>query len=204
VDPEPLLALLRAHYAAAPGGVDAPEDDRREVERRGGEGAQAYGELSEASTRQLLAWLAPGPADVLFDLGSGVGKVVLLAACLTRVGAAVGVELSAHHHAVAEGARAALAARAPEVAARARLVRGDLRHVDLSGATIVHACATCFPDPVRAHVARAALAAPRLRALLMTRPPPPPWDARLEERGRVRVTTSWSQSERVIVYGRRG
>lgn len=203
-----VLDLLRALYDAAPSGLDAPEDDRREVERRAGEGAQAYGELSEGSALRLLRWLAPGEGDVLYDLGAGTGKLVLTAACATRAGRVVGVELSRHHHAVAAGVLEALLARArPEEAAalraRVSLVRADLREVDLSDATIVYACSTCFPDDVRAALAAEALAAPRLRALVTTRALPSPWDERFEELGRVRVRTSWSDSERVLVYRRR-
>jgi hypothetical protein len=203
-----VLDLLRDLYDAAPSGLDAPEDDRREVERRGGEGAQAYGELSPESALRLLRWLAPGEADVLYDLGAGVGKLVLQAACATRVGRAVGVELSRHHHAVATGVLDALVARVgphEAVALRARVsfVRGDLREVDLADATIVYACSTCFPDDVRAALAEQALAAPRLRALVSTRALPAPWDERFETIGRVRVRTSWSESEHVLVYRRR-
>lgn len=199
-----MLDLLRDLYDAAPSGLDAPEDDRREVERRGGEGAQAYGELSAESALRLLRWLAPGEDDVLYDLGAGVGKLVLQAACATRVGRAVGVELSRHHHAVATGVLDALLARVgPELGARVSFVRGDLREVDLADATIVYACSTCFPDEVRAALAAKALAAPRLRALVSTRALPPPWEERFELLGRVRVRTSWSDSEHVLVYRRR-
>lgn len=204
-----LLDRLRALYAAAPSGFDAPLDDRRAVERVAGEGAQAYGELREGEALRLLRWARPGPEDVLFDLGSGVGKLVLLAACATPVGRAVGVELSGHHHAVATGVLADLLAGLPPGPAgalrdRVQLVRDDLRRVDLTAATIVYACSNCFPDEVRAALAAKAHAAPGLRALLTTRELPAPWGGeRFEELGRVRVLTTWSESERVIVYRRR-
>lgn len=201
-----MLDLLRALYDEAPSGLDAPEHDRLEVERRAGEGAQAYGELSEASALSLLRWLAPGEDDVLYDLGAGTGKLVLLAACATRVGRAVGVELSRHHHGVARRVFEALLARAgnaAELRARASFVRADLRDVDVSDATIIYACSTCFPDEVRAALAEKALAAPRLRALVSTRELPAPWRQRFETIGRVRVRTSWSDSEHVLVYRRR-
>ncbi|MCO5168596.1 MAG: class I SAM-dependent methyltransferase [Planctomycetes bacterium] len=204
-----MLELLRELYAQAPSGFDAPLDDRLAVERAAGEGAQAYGELREGEALRLLRWLRLGPQDALFDLGAGTGKLVLWAAATTRVGLAVGVELSRHHHEVARGVLERLlaalpAAEAAGLRARVRLVQGDLRAVDLTPATVVYACANCFPDAVRAHVAEQAHAAPRLRALLTTRPPPSPWPERLEELGRARVLTTWSESERVFVYVRRG
>lgn len=191
-----LLTRLRDLYARAPGGVDAPYEDALEVERRAGDGAQAYGELTEESLLRVLAWLSPREDDVLYDLGSGVGKVVLYAAAATPVGRAVGVELSRHHHGVATGVLAQL----PELAPRVTFVRGDLREVDLADATIVYALSTCFPDPVRAALAERAHAAPRLRALVSARGLPPPWHRRFEERGVMRVETSWSKRERLFVY----
>lgn len=203
-----MLSRLRELYAAAPSGFDAPVDDRLAVERAAGEGAQAYGELREAEALRLLRWLRLGPDDALFDLGAGTGKLVLWAAATTPVGLAVGVELSTHHHAVAQGVLEGLLAGLPPgdaaaLRARVRLVRGDLRAVDLTPATVVYACSNCFPDAVRAHLAARAHAAPRLRALLTTRALPSPWQERFEEVGRARVLTTWSESERVIVYVRR-
>lgn len=204
-----LIQRLRSLYAAAPSGFDAPLDDRHAVERRAGEGAQAYGELRDDEALRWMRWARLGPEDVLFDLGAGVGKLVLLAACATRVGRAVGVELSAHHHGVATGVLRRLLAGLPpaeaeRLRARAAFVRGDLRQVDLAAATVVFACSNCFPDEVRAALAAKAHAAPRLRALLTTRELPAPWAGeRFEELGRGRVRTSWSESERVIVYVKR-
>lgn len=191
-----LLDRLRALYAAAPGGVDAPLDDRLDVERRGGEGCAAYGELNEASMLRLLRWLAPTPEDALYDLGCGVGKLALTAAAATPIGRVVGVELSRHHHRVASD----VLARLPELHGRVTLVQGDLRAVDLSAATIVYALATCFPDGVRAHIAEASLRARGLRALVTTRGMPDAWAARFEGVGHIKVVTTWSSSERLLVY----
>ncbi|MBX3470230.1 MAG: hypothetical protein KF878_25435 [Planctomycetes bacterium] len=145
-----MLTRLRELYAAAPSGFDAPVDDRLAVERAAGEGAQAYGELREAEALRLLRWLRLGPDDALFDLGAGTGKLVLWAAATTPVGLAVGVELSTHHHAVAQGVLGGLLAGLPPgdaaaLRSRVRLVRGDLRAVDLTPATVVYACSNCFP-----------------------------------------------------------
>jgi SAM-dependent methyltransferase len=196
IDP---LARLRAIYATAPGGIDAPYDDRLDVERRGGEGCAAYGELSEASTLRLMRWLAPTPDDALYDLGCGIGKLALIAAASTPIGRVVGVELSRHHHRVASDALS----RLPELHGRVTFLHGDLRAVDLAPATIVYALATCFPDPVRAHIAERALAAPRVRALITTRGMPDAWAPRFEGVGHIKVVTSWSSSERLLVYAPR-
>jgi SAM-dependent methyltransferase len=71
------------------------------------------------------------PADTVYDLGAGDGRIVL-AAARDRGARAVGVEIDPE---LAERARAAL--RAAGVAGRAEVRRGDLFKQDLSGATVV-------------------------------------------------------------------
>ena len=39
--------------------------------------AATYGELTPRGTLTVLDWLAPAEGDVFFDLGSGIGKVVI-------------------------------------------------------------------------------------------------------------------------------
>ncbi len=210
-DAPDLAGLWAVAYAGAQDGHDAPHDDRLAVERAGGDGAAAYGELSPGSAASLLRWLRLGPEDVFVDLGAGMGKLVHQAACSTRAGRAVGVELSRFRHEVARAARARLlelvvaapgggAAAAATLARRIELRCEDLRATDLADATVVYAGSTVFPPPLLAALAARVAVAPRVRALVSGRALPPPWDARFRERGRVRVDTSWSRSERVLVY----
>ncbi|MGE0706662.1 MAG: cyclopropane-fatty-acyl-phospholipid synthase family protein [Planctomycetota bacterium] len=181
-------------------GDDAPPDDRYRVEAAAGPGAADYGELPLAEAARLFRWLRLGPEDVFFDLGSGTGKLVLLAARETAVGRAVGVELSAFRHAAACERLARLGAPAP-----VELRQEDLRVTDLSDATVIYAGATAFPDPLIGQLAAHVLAAaPRLRALLVLRGLPGEWPARFAVRGRLRVATSWGADEWVWVYGPRG
>ena len=190
-------------------GFDAPPDDRYRVESISGEGAAAYGEIPSESASRLLRWLAPTPADVLFDLGCGTGKLCLQAICTTSLGAAWGVELSAFRHAAAEASRAKLLARAAPAAAawlreRLTFLRDDFREVDLGAATLVYAGATAYPDALLVGMAKNVARAPKLRALVTTRPLPEEGAALFSERGRFRLPMSWSSHERVTVYERRG
>jgi SAM-dependent methyltransferase len=76
-----------------------------------------------------LARVTPG--DVVYDLGSGDGRIVILAA--QKYGArGVGVELDAR---LVELSRQV--AREGEVADRVRFIHGDLYEADLTGATVV-------------------------------------------------------------------
>jgi hypothetical protein len=191
---------------AGPQGVDAPEGDRGAVDAVGGEGAAVYGELTAEAAAQLFAWLDLGRRDVFVDLGSGVAKLVVQAACTTEVGRAVGVELSRFRHQTAEGIRSALLDRLDragrlEASRRIELRCEDLLQTDLGDATVLYAGSTSFPDPLLAGLARRALQdAPRLRFLVSTRPLPSPWDARLRERGRLKATTTWTPHARLYVY----
>jgi riboflavin synthase len=208
------LADLRAAWRhvcgdeSRPQGYDAPYADRGEVDRLAGQGASAYGEILPGSAARLLGWLALTEDDVLYDLGSGVGKLVLQAACTTPVGRAVGVELSEFRHAAAEELLAALLARlepaaAAALRARVELRKGDLRQADLPDATVVYAGSTSYPDPLLAALAERARSAPRLRALISTRPLPDPTESRYRERARFKSPMSWSSHERLFVYERR-
>jgi trans-aconitate methyltransferase len=71
------------------------------------------------------------PRDVVYDLGSGDGRIVMLAA--QKYGArAVGIEIDAH---LVETARQI--ARDGEVADRATFIQGDFFAADISAATVV-------------------------------------------------------------------
>ena len=71
------------------------------------------------------------PADVVYDLGSGDGRIVILAA--QKYGArGVGIEIV---HELVERSR--LIAKEGEVADRATFVEGDLFTADISSATVV-------------------------------------------------------------------
>ncbi|HYF60758.1 MAG TPA: class I SAM-dependent methyltransferase [Burkholderiaceae bacterium] len=79
----------------------------------------------------MLKLAGVGPRDVVYDLGSGDGRIAILAA--RRHGArAVGVEIDPAR--VAEARRAAARARVDD---RVRFVAGDLFEQDLSPATVV-------------------------------------------------------------------
>jgi SAM-dependent methyltransferase len=84
----------------------------------------------EALVERMLTMAQVGPGDVVYDLGSGDGRLVLAAA---RRGAhAVGVEFNPELVAFSEGR-----ARAQGVAEKARFVQGDIFATDFSEATVV-------------------------------------------------------------------
>jgi SAM-dependent methyltransferase len=84
----------------------------------------------EALVERMLTMAQVGPRDVVYDLGSGDGRLVIAAA--RRGARAVGVEFNPDLVAVSEGR-----ARAAGVADKARFVRGDIFETAFSDATVV-------------------------------------------------------------------
>lgn len=108
-----------------------------------------YGELGLAASEHLLDALAPTADSVLWDLGSGLGKLVLMAALRGPWQRAVGVELSPERAArAAEVLSVARAQGLHEITARAKLLKGDFMKKRMAGATHVYACSTAFPEPL--------------------------------------------------------
>jgi SAM-dependent methyltransferase len=81
--------------------------------------------------RAMLDLAAVGPADVVFDLGCGDGRIVISAA-RDRGARGIGVEID-----LDLVDRARVAARQAGVAERVRIERGDLFALDLREATVV-------------------------------------------------------------------
>lgn len=86
--------------------------------------------------RKALEMAHLGPGEVLYDLGSGDGRVLVLAAREFQAWG-VGVELSPAHCLVSQ-----ISARLNRVADRVRIQRGDFYNVDLSEADVVFAYMT--------------------------------------------------------------
>jgi SAM-dependent methyltransferase len=84
----------------------------------------------EALVERMLTMAQVGPRDVLYDLGSGDGRMVIAAA--KRGAQAVGVEFNPELVAFSENR-----ARAQGVARKARFVQGDIFEADFSEATVV-------------------------------------------------------------------
>jgi SAM-dependent methyltransferase len=84
----------------------------------------------EALVERMLAMAQVGPRDVLYDLGSGDGRLVIAAA--RRAARSVGVEFNPELVAVSERR-----ARENGVAGKARFVKGDIFETDFSEASVV-------------------------------------------------------------------
>jgi hypothetical protein len=157
------LAVARRLYREADG-FEIPPADERVVARS--KGSSTYGELMPTATARMLAALELGRDDVFFDLGAGVGKVVLLAALLTEVGQAVGVELASRR--VALGCRVLDEARREQHpgADRAALIEADMLRCELEAATVIYTCSTAFSSTFMRRLVRRLATLPKLRTFV--------------------------------------
>ena len=123
-------------------GFDIPATDTQVIKKS--KGSPVYGEIKHTALTKLLDYLALTPADTFYDLGSGVGKVILHTALTTGVKKAIGVELSTARHQEAEIAFARARDFSPSLEERVRFINQDLMSVDLSDATVIYTCSTAF------------------------------------------------------------
>ncbi len=135
-------AALARLYREDHGYEDDPLGEARVLEAGS---SPTYGEMLPAATSHLLRYLKLGPQDVFYDLGSGVGKIVLQTAMTVPLARCVGIELMRSRHRIAhrliERARSEGLLQAAECRAR----NSDFMRARLGDATVVYSCSTAFP-----------------------------------------------------------
>jgi hypothetical protein len=99
-----------------------------------------YGEITENSFKKVLDSLSINKNDIIYDLGSGRGKTVTQAYLLTPA-KCIGIELSKTRHKIALRAKKILKANS-----RLQFLNKNMLKCNLSNATIVYLCSTCFSD----------------------------------------------------------
>jgi hypothetical protein len=103
-----------------------------------------YGELMPAATEHLIHHLSLGPDDVFYDLGSGVGKVVLQVAMTAPVARCVGIEMMRRRHRIAQRMLERLREQDLLRARECRLRCSDFMRARIGDATVVYTCSTAF------------------------------------------------------------
>jgi len=107
-----------------------------------------YGEVTYGGFLKMLALAKPRTGGVFYDLGSGVGKAVILSAMFGGFSKAIGIEIIPDLVSVSERVRERFDAlspiawpkRKPEVS----FVAGDFKTHDFSDADVLFMSATCF------------------------------------------------------------
>lgn len=173
-----------------------PSEERRVLAARS---SPTYGEIRPAALARLLDTLDLGVRDVLYDLGSGIGKVVVQAAMSVHVRRIVGVELVPSRHAIAERILERARERGLLRTSRVELRCADFMRTELADATVVYTCSTAFSDSFMRAVARrlAKVGRPGL-TLVTTQELDPP--GRFAPVSVLELDMSWRRRARVHLY----
>ncbi len=187
--------LVRELYRGVDGFSLSRADD---IRVRASRSNPTYGEVMPTATLHLLEWLDLGPRDVFYDLGSGLGKVVLMAGLVTRARRCVGIELATSR--VEEARRAIAIAERRRLISRGRCtIRNEnILTTDLHDATVLYTCSTAFPTPFMHKLQRrlAALGRPLRFATLQELDPHPAF-TRIDV---VHLDMTWRRKAKVHLY----
>lgn len=180
-------------------GIDGFDIARGEVRKvRAARSRATYGEIRPAATLHLLEALQLTRRDVFYDLGSGVGKVVLLAGMVTAAKRCVGVELAADRIAHARGVLEEAQAQRLVRRRRVEFREADILRTDLSDATVLYTCSTAFPTAFMGRLMRklAALQRPLTFATLQVLDDHPAF----EKQRVLRLDMTWRRRAKVYIY----
>ncbi len=194
-EPEDPRVVLRRLYRYEHG-YELDEADETRV--RATNSSPTYGEIMPTATDHLVEYLGMGRDDVFYDLGSGVGKVVLQVAMRASIRRCVGVELARSRHRIArrmlDEARATGLIRARECELRC----ADFMRAPLGDATVVYTCSTAFSTAFMNELAeRLARLTTGIRWVSTQDVDENPWFA-LEDV--LRLDMSWRRRSHVYVY----
>ena len=139
---EPPLVIRRL-YRGLHGYYDLSVDEEHRILRA--RSSSMYGEIMPAATEALLAHLNLGPKDVLYDLGSGLGKFIIQAAMSHRLAKCVGIELAASRARIAREILRDVRSAGLLKTQNVTLEEGDFMQADLTDATVIYTCSTAFP-----------------------------------------------------------
>lgn len=126
-------------------GFNIAMQDRTLIEQHGGN--PTYGEITYDAVKTLIDDLQLDSNDVFYDLGCGVGKMVMQIYLESPVKKSIGIELSQTRIDNAQKARQRLVGDGKLQHGRALNFRhGDILKSNISDATVLFMCATCFSE----------------------------------------------------------
>lgn len=146
---------------------------------------QRYGEPTPVGLRRLLiAWpdeCALDDSSVLYDVGSGFGRLAAFLRIHSNASSIRGVEVNECRHVYAESVLDTVRrARTSEAVGEMAVLHGDVRRVGISDATHVFLAAQLFGEALLFDLFSLALVAPRLRCVvLLSRKLPEAWSERV-------------------------
>lgn len=126
-----------------------------------------YGEMLYSSVNKIIEHIGDiTEEDVFYDLGSGIGKVALQFLLKTPIKKARGIEYSETRNKMAERIYAQVHKEFPELLGGNRQLDclcDNFLEADLSDATLIYSCSTCFSEELLADMGKLFDHCPSLR-----------------------------------------
>lgn len=157
-----------------------------------------YGEIMPTATQHLLNYLNLTAADVLYDLGSGIGKFVIQAAMTLTIRKIVGIELARSRHEIAieqlKRAKKIGLIRTQPV----QFFCKDMLKTNMTDATAIYCCSTAFPPSFMYQLA--IYLAQCRKGLIFVSLQSIGDDSHFDQIDTLRLDTNWQRKAKVLVY----
>lgn len=134
--------LIRQLYEDICGYTITREEDKAIRKARS---LSTYGEITFASVRKIMKLFKVGKKDVVYDLGSGVGKMITQVGMTKKVKKAVGIELAQSRYEDAERVLTQVHHMGLLKTKNTKFLCGDILKTNLKDATLIYTCSTAFP-----------------------------------------------------------
>jgi hypothetical protein len=161
-------------------------------------GSPLYGEITPMSVQRLLARLDLTPRDAFYDLGSGIGKVVVQAAMTVPLKKCVGIELARSRVLIARSVLRKARKQGLIKARRCSFRNEDFLDSELGDATVVYSCSTAFSLGFMRMVMRKLEGIGRELTFVTLQEPEP--RRRFDRLETLRLDTTWARRTEVHVY----
>lgn len=172
--------------------------EREYIEKCGGN--PTYGEILPQSLVQLIQELGLTKNDILYDLGSGAGKVCIQVA-LTSPAKAVGIELSATRHTLAQKIKQKLIEEHILTnKSKLQFIEGNILDVDFSDGTVFFMCSTCFSDELMQKLTQKFEQIPHPIKIISLRSLPLEQTSSISLIDTLSLPMSWSDGSTVHIY----
>lgn len=129
-----------------------------------------YGEILYPSVNKFIDYIGDiTENDVFYDLGSGIGKVGLQLFLKTPIKKACGIEYSQTRNQYAEKVYGQVHQEFPEMFENGRELKcfnGNFLEMDISDATIIYTCSTCFSEELLSDMGKAIDKCPNIRYIV--------------------------------------
>ena len=160
-----------------------------------------YGEILQPSVSSLINEIDITRDDVIYDLGSGIGKVCAQLFLQTNAKKIVGIEIVETRHNVANRTKNKLSSKFPSKFRNQRLefLNMDINDTDMSEATLIYMCSTCYSEALLNGIVDKIDKLPNVRAIISLKQLPRA-PTKLPIISEVKIPCSWSPGTTAQIY----